>query len=93
MNVKFITSQSGEGCNLFVYLTVEYYKSLKIQLLSPNKPSKFYYFMKSVEMLTKLGNLFLISTAITAVLKINYASDLATRFGAFMSVCYRRTFH
>jgi hypothetical protein len=65
--------------------------SLKIQLLSPNKPLKFYYFIKSVEMLTKLGYVFVISTAITAIITVNYSSDLAARFGTFMSVCNRRT--
>jgi hypothetical protein len=39
-----------------------------------------------MEMLTKLGNVFVISTAITAILKINYCSAAAT-FGKFMSVC------
>ena len=77
-------------CNIFVYLTIEHYKSLQIQLLSLNKPLKLYYFMKSMEMLTNLGNIFVISTAITAILKVNYCCA-AARFGKFMSVWYRRT--
>ena len=86
MKLKY--RQSGGVCNLFVYLTIEHYKSLKIQLLSPSKPLKFYYFMKSMEILTKLGNVFVISTAITTILKINYCIA-AARFGEFMSVCYQ----
>lgn len=57
-------------CNIFIYLTIERYKSLQIQLLSLNKPLKLYYVMKSMEMLTNLGNVFVISTAITAILKL-----------------------
>jgi hypothetical protein len=69
---------------------IEHYKSLKIQLLSLNKPLKFYYFIKSMEMLTKLGNVCVTSTAITAILKINYC-NAAAGFGKFMSVWYKRT--
>jgi hypothetical protein len=43
-----------------------------------------------MEMLTKLGNAFVISTVITAILKINYCSAVA-RFGKFMGVWYKRT--
>jgi hypothetical protein len=41
--------------------------------------------MKSMEMLTKLGNI--ISTAVPAILKTDYCSALAARFEKFMRVC------
>jgi hypothetical protein len=72
-------------CNLFLHFTTEHCKSLKIQLFLPNKPLKFYYFMESMEMPTKLGNVT--SAAVPTILQTNHFSALAARFEKFMSVC------
>jgi hypothetical protein len=39
-----------------------------------------------MEALTKLASVYVISTAVTEILEINYCSDLAAIFGKFMQL-------